>query len=393
MEFLFDASGRLADSARRLLASLPDYDPGQVEQLSRRLRAQGHDPGFVAAVLTQSRLRARSQGRFVLATQEGLQQATRAEVAELHAERYVRAGVRQVTDLTAGLGADSIAFAQAGLRVRAVERDPFTANVAAENLSDFPNARVVVGDALDLDLADAESLFADPARRSGRGRVFDPANYSPGLDKVLALREQVPELGVKVAPGVSYDWLPADVHAQWVEVEGVLVEAGLWFGGLAPSPGRSALVINAGKVSSVEATVDPRSPARVVPARPLGDYIYQPRGAVIRAGALHVVARDLDAGTVSDRIAYLTGDKLVHTVFAEPFRVIDTVPFKEVRGYLRERSVGAVEILKRGTDIVPDRFRKSLRLRGSGHATVILTRLEGKHQAVVVERVDPGSVQ
>ena len=69
--------------------------------LSERLRAGGVDPGLVAAALTQSRLRERARGKFgpfasrMLFTAEGLEQATRLEVAARHAQRFVGAGVER----------------------------------------------------------------------------------------------------------------------------------------------------------------------------------------------------------------------------------------------------------------------------------------------------------
>ena len=76
-----------------LLDSLPPYDPSTVDALSMRLRQQGYDPNLIAAALTQQRLRARAAVKFgehaasMLFTEAGLQQATRAVVADLHAAR------------------------------------------------------------------------------------------------------------------------------------------------------------------------------------------------------------------------------------------------------------------------------------------------------------------
>src|SRR5690606_31105934 len=152
-----------------------------------------------------------------------------------------------VADLGCGLGGDAMALSALGIPVLAVEADEATAALATVNLRFFPTATVRHADALELDLAaeGVDAVFADPARRTRSGRrVFDPAAYAPPLADVLALREQVPALGVKIAPGVDRAELPADTHAQWVSVDGDVVEAGLWFGPLAPEgPGRSALVL------------------------------------------------------------------------------------------------------------------------------------------------------
>src|SRR5690625_6101602 len=50
---------------------------------------------------------------------------------------------------------------------------------------------------------------------------------SPTLEEILGLREQVPALGIKVAPGIPHHLLPAESHTQWVSVAGDVVEAGI----------------------------------------------------------------------------------------------------------------------------------------------------------------------
>ena len=48
---------------------------------------------------------------------------------------------------------------------------------------------------------------------------------------------------------------------------------------------------------------------------------------------------------------------------------------------------GSVEIKKRGADIDPEALRKSLKLSGVGQATVIATRVDGRHRAIVCRRL------
>lgn len=400
VEYLLTARGR------DLLESMPPYDPTSVVALSQTLRKAGYEPDLVSAALTQQKLRAKAALKFgadardMLFTEVGAQQATRSLVADLHAKRYVDAGCHVVADITCGIGSDSRALARAGLAVIAADLDRAAAACAIHNLSPFlgeqgafpshvgvgPRAQVAVTDGLCLDFSAVDGIFADPGRRRGSGRTFNPNDYSPPLGDVLDLRRQVDALGVKVAPGITYAALPKDAHVQWISVDGDVVEAGLWFGALAAGPGRSALVISGDEQVEVSAATDPREPVALLEPRPLGRYIYAPDGAVIRAGALETVARQLNAGPVSERIAYLTGDELVRTPLATTFEVLESMPLKRLRGYLKDRKIGSLEILKRGVDIVPDQFRKSLHLRGAGEATVVLTRLQGRHSAVMVQR-------
>ena len=60
---------------------------------------------------------------------------------------------------------------------------------------------------------------------------------------------------------------------------------------------------------------------------------------------------------------------------------------KAISAALRTLDVGSVEIKKRGADIDPEALRKSLKLSGVGQATVIATRVDGRHRAIVCRRL------
>ncbi|MDR1151046.1 MAG: hypothetical protein LBK72_00985, partial [Bifidobacteriaceae bacterium] len=285
---LDDLASLAAPAGRVLLDSLPPYDPDLAMRLSDDLRRRGIAPSLVAAALTQSRLRARAHAklgefaRTMLFTDAGLQQATRLTIAAHHARRLRAAGLRHIADLTCGIGVDSMAMAALGLTVTAVDADPTTAAVAAHNLRHFPNAQVIHGDglALDLDALDVDGLFADPSRRTGTGRrVFDPAAYSPPLDALLALADRRP-LGLKVAPGIPHAALPPGAEAQWVSDAGTVVECTIWTGalgrfegvgrppGLSRRAARSALVIADGHTADVV-----ENPCAHLDVGPLGEYL------------------------------------------------------------------------------------------------------------------------
>lgn len=382
----------LSPAGWALLGTLPAYDESRTMAISARLRAGGIDPQLVAAALTQSRLRARAHTKFadfadgMLFTEAGLEQATRLTVAARHAQRFAAAGIDTVADLTTGIGGDAMAMAALGLTVIGFELDELTAAIATVNLRHFPNAEVRRADGLAADLV-AEGIggvFADPSRRTRGGtRLFDPNSYAPPLAAVLALRPALPALGIKVGPGIAHADLPTDAEAQWISVDGDVVEAGLWFGPLAPDgPGRTALVIRDGAAVSARRSERPE-PVQV--GSP-GAYLYEPDGAVIRAGLVELVAEEVSGRLLDRTIAYVTSDALVPTAFATGYRIHDVMPFglKRLRTYLREHDVGRLTIKKRGTAVVPEQLRRQLDLRGSQEATVVLTRVAGAQMILVV---------
>jgi SAM-dependent methyltransferase len=359
-----------------------------------RLRAAGHPPELVSAVLTQASLRDRATAKFgplaerMLFTEAGLEQATRAPVAALHAERFLRAGLRHVGDLGCGIGADALAFGSLGLEVTAVELDPVTAAVATYNLAPLPEVRVVQGRAEDADLAGLDAVYLDPARReAGHGhtrRILRPEDFSPSLDVAFAFADRLPT-GIKLGPGLDRALIPRGVEAQWISVDGSVVELGVWTGPLArPGVGRAALVIAHGHAHELTAPADSED----VEQGDLGTFLWEPDGAVIRARLLGDLGRTLGAHPVGPSIAYLTGDTDATTPFATRFRVLDVLPLDEkvIRRRLRDDDVGTVEIKKRGVDIDPAVFRQRLQPKGSRSATLVLTRVGDRRRCLLVER-------
>lgn len=375
----------------RLLDSLPPYESkSDILHAVSGLRAAGHSPGLVAAVLTQSKLRAKATSKFgpfadrMLFTEAGLEQATRLSVAALHAGRFQAAGLGRIADLGCGIGADALALSSLDLAVTAVEADEVTAAVAAYNLAPWPDATVLNADATTVSLTEFDGVYLDPARRNEKKRLPDPADWSPSLEFAFGLGARMPT-GIKLGPGIDRDLIPEDAEAQWVSVDHDVVELGLWFGTVArPGIRRSALVIGSHGRAELTAGADSED----APVGELGEYVYEPDGAVIRARLIGDLARSLDARMLSSDIAYLTSDAAADTPFATRFRVLATLALdvKAIKRELAARSIGTLEIKKRGVDIDPAQFRKQLSLKGSESATLILTRVAGRRVALLAQR-------
>jgi hypothetical protein len=356
-----------------------------------RLRAAGHSGALVAAVLGQARLRAKAAPKFgdfagrMLFTPDGLEQATRLRVAALHAGRFGEAGVDVVADLGCGIGADALAFAALDLGVIAVERDELTAAVAAYNLAPFPSARVELGDAESADLSAVGGVWLDPARRADGKRLDDPERWSPSLAWAFEIARERPT-GIKLGPGLDRDLIPGGCEAQWVSVDREVVELVLWFGAVArPGVGRAALVL--GDAGAAELTAEGDSTD--AEAGPLRRYLLEPDGSVIRARLIGDLAR-LVGGTMLDpTIAWISTDERPQTPFGQAFEVVERFPLdvKTLKRELGARDIGVLEVKKRGVDIDPAAFRQRLGLRGSGSATLILTRVAGERAAILAERV------
>ena len=379
-----------AASASLTAETTPGATAFEVQKQLRALVSTGsNDDAEVAArtaaALGQVELRRHAAAKLggdaavMFFTREALEQATRARVAAHRAARVAVAGP-SVVDLTCGIGGDLIAFARAGLTTAGVDLDPLRVEMARANLAALGlGGAVGLADAVTLDVAPFGTAYADPGRRTGKGRSFHADDWTPPWTFVEGLLRG--RAVVKAAPGIPHSLVPDGVEAEWVSDAGEVKEAVLWSPALATAR-RRATVIGRGGLATLTEEDDPGAGTGQV-----GGVLYEPDGAVIRAGLVTAVAAGVDGRLLDPKIAYVTGDAPFRTPFATSYRVVEELPYREkqLRAALRERGIGPLTIKKRGVDVVPEDLRKRLGLHGDAAATIVLTRVAGEGTALLVE--------
>ena len=392
----------------QLLQTYPAPPSPQDTTIANKLRKH-YSPNLVTSLRTQWSLREKAKEKMgttaadCLFTRDGLEQATRKLVAIQRAKRFTTAGVTRVLDLGCGIGADSMELARHCPDFQAVDRSPAAATCAAINLSDLPAAQVFCQSAEQvISQKNLPALFVDPARRAATGRVLSPESWSPPLSKVLEWGKRAPHLAVKLAPGIDLANLPDGYHAQWVSIQGDLVECALYSPGLAPEgAGRSALLISGEQVTQYRCSTahNPgENHVQVPQASVLGSYLFDPDPAIIRAGILPDLCQHLEASPVSAGIAYLTGDILPTGQDAAAlhcYQIVENLPLKPktITSYLRCQQATRLDILKRGVALDIGTWRKKVMPKKnhdwSPHTvTVALTRVAGAHRCLVLEDVN-----
>lgn len=363
-----------------LAAAMGEADPSSLAA-GTRLR-QRFGPEDAAWALGQAVLRRRGRAKFehadeMLFTRDGLEQASRPAVARWRAQRFIAAGVEEVWDLGCGIGSDAMAFAEAGLRVVAVDADHATAAVAAHNLSLVGGGEVRVGLAEEMVLPEGVAVFLDPARRTVKGRTWNVADFTPPWEFVLAQMASDRFVCVKLGPGVPKELIPGKVRSTWVSEHGDVVEAGLW-NRLSAGPEAVVLPHELGM---------PAHP-RQLDVRALGRHLIEPDGAVIRAGLIAEIAPEADLWLLDRHTAYLSSDEPVESPFATTFTVVDVLDYdvRTLRHYVAEHGIGTLEIKKRAVDVDPAALRRQLKPKGRGSATIILARTVEGTKAVVASR-------
>ncbi|MCX8527779.1 MAG: class I SAM-dependent methyltransferase [Candidatus Nanopelagicales bacterium] len=348
-----------------------------------------------AQVLDQAQLRALARDRHgrpdaddLLLTRDGLEQGTRGDVAAWRADTIRSSGARRVLDLTAGLGFDARAFAQAGLEVTAIERDSATAELLAWNLRHWPHARVLTDDATSSEsqacvdsLDPHDVVFVDPARRdpvgprdlaTGRARPErDPERWSPPLSFITGLRHS--RVVVKAAPAFQP---PAGWHAEWISHDRTVVECSAW-SWPAFEPARRAVIM-----SRTPMVVEPQpgtSPIQAVAA-----YMHEPDPVLVRAGLLP----HLGVNRIDDASTWLTSEDPAPAWLSpalRTFRVVRVLDgsLAEQRATLREFGITRLVIKSRDVDVDPRQELSRLGVSEGGAHVLVMTRQNGRSVSVL----------
>ena len=326
-----------------------------------------------------------------------MQQASSRAVAAYRAQQFAALtdpsldSPLRVTDLGCGIGADTIALAEAGLSVLAVERDPVRVRIAQINVDVLgldERVDVVEGDWVEM-FAGEESAqvkrtltptlshgerelksgsdplslreragvrvsaaFVDPSRRAGDRRIFTLEDMDPPLSTILALAERLPAVAVKTMPGIADADIPPSAEVEFISERGQMKEALLRFGIMQTGATRRATLLPGPH------HLDSNAPLIDAPATEPSTCLLEPDPAVIRATLVQHLATALDASQIDPTIAYLTGDRWIDTPFARCWTVLRHGPFhlKTLNRWLREMDAGTVVVKKRGSPIDPGRL-------------------------------------
>lgn len=358
-------------------------------RISELLRAD--EPGErVALALTQRELRHHARQKFpdadrLFFTREGLEQATSAAIADHRARRYGDA--HAVVDLCCGIGGDLMALArrpQSG-PLTGVDLDPVHLLLARENVAiTAPDQELatIEADVRDVDLTPYDAVFIDPARRSASGRL-DGIASEPPLEWAISLADRVAAVGIKTAPGIPRDLVPARWELETIALGTDLKEAVLWSPALAAAS-RTGTVIDDAGVHHLRPVPGPPVP---LTAPGPGGWLLDPNPAVTRAGLVEDLARHLGAAKIDEEIAFLVADHPVETPFARFLPIIDALPWHErqLKRQLRDLDAGPVDLRRRGLAGDVDRITRRLRGKGSRRIVVAMTRVAGDPWAIICD--------
>lgn len=381
-----------------LLAELHRARPSlaaAAERLKRRFPAER-----VHLALEQIELRRRAANKFPEAERmfflpETIQQATDAFVARYKARRFPAGSL--VADLCCGIGGDLLGLAARG-PATAVDSSAAALLVAEANVRNLllpkHEARGWEFCREEVELFPVGRFAAwhmDPDRRQGGRRTTHLAGCRPGPATMERLLQECPNGAIKLAPATEAPerW-QREAELEWIARDRQCRQQVAWFGNLAEKPGlrRATTLRSRPDRSWTVGTLVGEADLRLPVADRVGRYVFDPDPAVFAARLVGQLARQHDLNAVHPAACYLTGDRPIDEPCMQGFEVAEVLPFdrKRLRGLLRQRGIGRLEIKVRGVDEDPERIRRDLRLQGSGEAVLLVARACRQVMAILARR-------
>lgn len=382
----------------RFLDDLPKNATGL--EIASTLRKTLTVPQALAATeqysLRRKAISQRGDSRLQLLTRKGLEQSTHPLIAAWRARHLNRNPIQGAFwDATCGLGSDSLALMDEGIRVIASDRDPIAAACAEHNLRVSTNVRspsvVLVCDATES-AVDAAGILIDPDRRVDGRRSLDPTAWSPPLEKCLALLA-TREVGcLKLPPSLDPDEdLLGGGTLCWVSLDRELKEV-CFFTGLAATPGSSRRVVALSRDGSEESLEgEPMTLAAFAP-EDVGSisWLANPDPALLRSGLLEREGDRHGLRPLAPQLAWMGSAEEPQSPFFKCRRVLGSAPAdpRRVRRMLTEFDVGPIEVWKRGHPDRAEILGRRFRGKGSKRGILAIGRLEKGHHAWLL---DPAS--
>ena len=310
-------------------------------------------------------------------------------MARYKAGRFTRrdetAATTLIADLCCGIGGDLLALAARG-PVVSIDCNPTAAHFAAANTG----ATVCRADVERFDVSDFAAWHIDPDRRAAGRRTTALASCQPTLATIERLLTEVPHAAVKLAPAtrVPTKWSER-CELEWISRDRECRQLVAWHGNLAQSAGqcRASVLPAACCLAARTLTGAPNQPIPI--ADKPDHYVFDVDPAVLAARLTGVLAAEHDLSALDSGPSYLTGPRSIDDAALACFEVADVLPLqlRKLALALRERSIGQLEIKKRGVNIDPERLRRDLKLRGDQSATLLITRIASRPSAILARRV------
>ena len=401
-EFIdFVLSHENEDTARLLLSAsrYPDIDmPAAVQQIEGRRAARDKWPGLLQCeeFLYPPRLNREQASSEAVASKR-----VEACLEDLSLDGHFVAdpATLHVADLTGGMGIDTLAWAKMCKEVEYVEHDMALCSLMEHNrlALGVDNLRIHHDDSIEWLQARAEEhrvfdiIFIDPARRDNHGRKmvgFDSCDPNI-LEHLPLLRRCCRFLIVKASPMIDIDL----GCRQLKKVENVFILA--YRGECKEVAFMCSNTHNLPLIHSIVADADNRQyfcftrseerDADLCLADEIGEYLYEPNAAVMKAGPYAMLCQEYDVDALARNTHLFTADYFVENFPGRIFHVLREVALnkKAIKEILPD---GKAHVVTRNYPVPAADLQRQLGLHEGGDLFVVATTVGSRRCGLLCER-------
>lgn len=386
-----------------------------LSRLALRLSSSGEANATFLLQQAEGRMRLRTKVPSWAAVDElhyphrlALEQCSGEEAARYKAtvaSRLLSADKRHtLVDLTGGLGVDFSFIAPLFKKTVYVERQTELCDLARHNLPllGLPEAQVVCADGVDYlqdELNDDEVslLFLDPARRDTAGRktvlIEDCQPDVCALRDTLLQRARVVMIKLSpmldIAAAVRSLQCVAEVHVvatggECKDLLLVLTREALQQGGTAPT-----LYAHEGDGRDFRFTLEEETTATPPYATQLGQYLYEPGPAVLKAGAFKSIATHYDLQKLHPNTHLYTANNYVTDFPGRFFRIVQVLTFSKADLKTLRTSWPKANLSVRNFPVTVEALRKKLKIKDGGQTFLFVTTMaDNQHFIIVCEKAN-----
>ena len=304
---------------------------------------------------------------------------------------------KRVLDLTGGFGVDSFFFAQTAEQVTHLEPQESLSEIAKHNAAMLgrPNLQFVQGYAekfLDETTEKWDTIYLDPSRRVAGQKVFRLADCEPNVVDLQAklfslsryiLLKTAPLLDIRSA--LTEITQVSEVHVLSVnnEVKELLFLLDREFQGQEPQIHCAGL--SGDKEQHYAFKLSDEKACELRDYAPIGQYVYEPDTAWLKAGCFKLISRDYQLGKLHQHTHLYTSEQLVENFPGRTFRILKNQPYKN---FAKEKQHLKANVLTRNFPVNTPELQKKHRISDGGTWYLIAcTDLYGELRILEAERV------
>ena len=304
-----------------------------------------------------------------------------------------------LTDLTIGMGVDTLYFSKRFKTITGYEIDTRLASITAYNLAAFDALNVTIMSESGESAAQAISdcIFIDPSRRDAQKRKVSAfEDSSPDILKLLPrLAHLAPKIMIKSSPLVDIDlaisqlkWV-SEIHILGYQKECkeliFILEPHL----SSPDPTIKAVILNDEGIplQSQTFTRGKEASCTVAYSDP-ESYLYEPHPAFMKAGGFKLIAWEYGLSKIAPNSHLYSARDLKADFPGRIFSVkgvTDASRFSPKKWMIEAKA----NLTLRNFPSTPDDLRKKWRLKEGGHEYLFATTLASGQKAVIItEKID-----